>query len=213
MATTARGGNEGDPFRDFLERMYDSAADSREAPLRGIGTGFFIRSDGIIATNFHVVEGATDVAVQVGEEVQGPPRCQSVGAARLLRLQLAATGRVVRGYMGVSIQESMSAELAESFGVPAGNGVLITEVVEDGPGWKAGIRPGDIVTSFNGEPVAESYRLRWLTANAPPGSQVKLGVWRGGKLREMVATLNEKTSGPRQPQPAAPTGPAFERAT
>src|SRR5947207_15746605 len=54
VATTARGGNDGDPFRDFLERMYGTGADPREAPVRGIGTGFFIRSDGIVATNGHV---------------------------------------------------------------------------------------------------------------------------------------------------------------
>jgi serine protease Do len=47
--------------------MYGSGADPREAP-RGIGTGFFIRSDGLIATNGHVVEGATDITLQVGED-------------------------------------------------------------------------------------------------------------------------------------------------
>src|SRR5205085_4757706 len=63
-----------------------------------------------------------------------------IGQHKDIGQQLAENGRVVRGYMGVSIQEGMSAELVESFGVPAGKGVLITEVVEDGPGWKAGIR-------------------------------------------------------------------------
>src|SRR5207248_7931740 len=101
-----------------------------------------------------------------------------IGQLKDIGPQLAENGRVVRGYMGVSVQEGMSAELIESFGVPAGKGVLITEVVEDGPGWKAGIRPGDVVTSFNAEPVVESYRLRWLTANAAPGSKARLGIWR-----------------------------------
>jgi S1-C subfamily serine protease len=320
VATTSRGGNEGDPFREFLERMYGAGADPREAPVRGIGTGFFIRSDGLIATNFHVVEGATDVAVQIGEEERvyrgvlvgkdeatdlallkveseqpfpvlplgdsdhlevgewvvaignpfglsrsvttgivsykgrrdvnpsgrpgyydfiqtdaainpgnsgGPlldargaviginaavnPSGQGIGFAipigqfRDIGQQLASAGRVVRGYLGVTIQENMSAELAESFGVPAGKGVVITEVVEEGPGWKAGVRPGDVVTSFNGEAVSESYRLRWLTANAAPASRVKLGVWRNGRLHDMVATLEQKTSGPWSPQTAPPS--------
>ena len=68
IATTARGGDANDPFREFLERMYGSGEGQREAPVRGIGTGFFIRSDGLIATNGHVVEGATDITVQVGED-------------------------------------------------------------------------------------------------------------------------------------------------
>jgi len=65
VAVTSRG--EQDPFHDFLERMYGSG-DERETPVRGIGTGFFIRSDGLVATNGHVVEGATEITVQVGED-------------------------------------------------------------------------------------------------------------------------------------------------
>src|SRR5947207_3316473 len=314
VATTARAGGN-DPFRDFLERMYGHGGSGPvETPVRGIGTGFFIRSDGLIATNSHVIEGATDITVQVGEDERvyratlvghddatdlallkiegdkpfpvlalgesdrvevgewvvaignpfglsrsvttgivsfkgrrdvnpsgrpgyydfiqtdaainpgnsgGPlldargaviginaavnPSGQGIGFAipigqfKDIGQQLASSGRVVRGYMGVSIQEGMSAELAESFGVPSGKGVLITEVVTEGPGWKAGIRPGDVVMSFNGEPVSESYRLRWLTANAAPGSKVKLGVWRNGKQHDLVASLEEKTSAPWMP--------------
>src|ERR1700682_4617015 len=68
IATTARGGSN-DPFRDFLERMYGQGGSGpSETPVRGIGTGFFIRSDGLIATNGHVIEGATDITVQVGED-------------------------------------------------------------------------------------------------------------------------------------------------
>src|SRR5712692_6862253 len=66
VAVTARGEPQ-DPFHDFLERMYGSGGE-REQPVRGIGTGFFIRSDGLVATNGHVVEGATEITVQVGED-------------------------------------------------------------------------------------------------------------------------------------------------
>src|SRR5690242_11519261 len=68
VATTARSGSD-DPFREFLERMYGQGGSSpSETPVRGIGTGFFIRGDGLIATNGHVIEGATDITVQVGED-------------------------------------------------------------------------------------------------------------------------------------------------
>jgi serine protease Do len=319
VATTARGGG-GDPFREFLERMYgQGSGGSGETPVRGIGTGFFVRADGLIATNGHVIEGATDITVQVGEEERvfratlvgqddatdlallkvegdrpfpvltlgeserlevgewvvaignpfglsrsvttgivsfkgrrdvnpsgrpgyydfiqtdaainpgnsgGPlldargaviginaavnPSGQGIGFAipieqlRDVAPQLATQGHVVRSYMGISIQESMSAELAESFGVPGGKGVIVTEVAEQGPAAQAGIRPGDIVTSFEGEPVIESYRLRWLTARAVPGKKVRLGVWRGGKALELAVTLREKPGAPWEPPPPTP---------
>src|SRR5258705_12621337 len=60
------GGEPQYPFHDFLERMYGSGGE-REQPVRGIGTGFFVRSDGLVATNGHVVEGATEIKGEVGE--------------------------------------------------------------------------------------------------------------------------------------------------
>ena len=309
VATTSRdSGSDPDPFHDFLERMYGSGPSQPHAPpVRGIGTGFFIRADGLVATNGHVVEGATDITVQVGEEERtyraqligqddatdlallkiesdqpfpvlplgdsdhlevgewvvaignpfglsrsvttgiisykgrrdvnpsgrpgyydfiqtdaainpgnsgGPlldargaviginaavnPSGQGIGFAipigqlKEVGPQIAAQGRVLRSYMGVSIQESLTPELAESFGVPGGHGVLITEVDDDGPGARAGVRPGDVVTSFDGELLTESYRLRWLTAGTAPGSKVKLGIWRDGKAQQLLVRLDQK---------------------
>jgi len=118
--------------------------------------------------------------------------------------QLATRGHVVRSYMGISIQEAMSSELAESFGVPGGKGVLITEVAEDGPGHHAGLRPGDVVTTYDGEVLVESYRLRWLTAATTPGRKVKLGVWRSGKSLEIPVVLAEKPGASWEPPRSQP---------
>src|SRR5260370_3694114 len=99
----------------------------------------------------------------------------------------------------------MSAELAESFGVPGGKGVLVTEVIDDGPAARAGLKPGDVVLSYESEPVVESYRLRWLTANSAPGTKVRMGVWRGGEARQVTLAL-ESDPGPSS-QPASPPQP------
>jgi S1-C subfamily serine protease len=64
--------------------------------------------------------------------------------------------------------------------------------MEGGPAARAGLRPGDVVVSFEGDPVGESYRLRWLTANAGPGRTVRMGVWRERKLRTVAVALAEK---------------------
>jgi serine protease Do len=118
--------------------------------------------------------------------------------------KLAARGHVVRSYLGISVQESMSPELAESFGLPGGRGVLITEVTEDGPGARAGLRAGDIITGFDGEPIVESYRLRWLTASAPPGRKVKLEFWRDGKQGAAAVVMQAKPGASWQPPASQP---------
>jgi S1-C subfamily serine protease len=100
----------------------------------------------------------------------------------------------------------MGPELAESFGVPGGKGVIVTDVVEGGPAARAGLHAGDVIVSFEGEPMAESYRLRWLTANAGPRRTVRMGVWREGRLHEVRVTLAEKPGTP-PPEPLAQTPP------
>src|SRR5207245_2319022 len=212
LAPAARAGGNA-PFRDFLERMYGHGGSGPvETPVRGIGTGFFIRNDGLIATNGHVIEGATDITVQVGEDervyratlvghddatdlallrIEGDKPFPVLVLGESDRLEVGewviaignpfglsrpVTTGIVRSYMGISIQESMSAELAESFGVPGGKGVVVTDVAADGPAARAGLKVGDVITSFDGEAVVESYRLRWLTARTTPGKRVRVGV-------------------------------------
>ncbi len=70
VATQQHGASaSGDPMREFLDRMYGEG--DQKAPVRGLGTGFFIQSDGFILTNGHVVEGASDIMVSVGTEETG----------------------------------------------------------------------------------------------------------------------------------------------
>src|SRR5207237_3511075 len=92
----------------------------------------------------------------------------------------------------MSVQDQLGPDWAEWFGVAGGKGVVITDVVDGGPAARAGIRAGDVVVSFEGDPVTESYRLRWLTANAGPGRTVKMGIWRERKLRTATVALAEK---------------------
>jgi serine protease Do len=108
----------------------------------------------------------------------------------------------VRSWMGITVQDQLGPDLAESFAVPNGKGVLVTEVVEGGPAERSGVKAGDIVVSFEGESLSEAYRLRWLAANAGPGRTVKMGVWRAGHLRDVRVALVPKPGEP--PESKAP---------
>src|SRR5258708_7708133 len=111
-------------------------------------------------------------------------------------------GHVVRSWMGMSVQDQLGPDLAEWFGVPGGKGVVITDVVDGGPADRAGLRPADVVVSFEGDPVIESYRLRWLTANAGPGRRVKRGVGGDGRRGRVGVGLAEKRGeAPADPPP------------
>lgn len=89
-------------------------------------------------------------------------------------------GEVQRGYVGAGIQD-LTADLAASFGFEGINGVLVGDVVADGPAAKAGLTGGDIVLEFNGKPVNSSSRLRNAVAATPPGTKAKLKVFRDGR--------------------------------
>ncbi|KRT59629.1 trypsin-like peptidase domain-containing protein, partial [endosymbiont of Ridgeia piscesae] len=92
--------------------------------------------------------------------------------------QLIATGEVVRGWLGIQGQD-VTEELAEAFGLRSVEGVLITGVLEDGPGDQAGLTPGDVITSINGIAPKNSHELLQLIAGTAPGKQLHIGGWRG----------------------------------
>jgi len=106
--------------------------------------------------------------------------------------QLKATGRVVRGYLGIAPTD-VPRELAEEYGLNKGKakGAFVRQVVPGAPADKVGIQPGDVVLSVNGKPVEGAVELRRTLAALKPGSSVILQVNRRGKLMEFKPNLAE----------------------
>jgi len=104
--------------------------------------------------------------------------------------QLKESGRVSRGWLGVVIQE-VNRDLAESFGLKRPHGALVARVLEGSPAEEGGIREGDIITSFNGEPIDLSSELPHLVGRAPAGSDAVLGVMREGEEIRVTLAIGE----------------------
>ncbi len=97
--------------------------------------------------------------------------------ARRIYTELAAKGKVTRGWLGVSIQP-MTAELAKGFGLKDAKGVLISDVVQHSPADKAGLAAGDIVIEFDKKKVETPQDLQKVVAVTAPGKGVPVKVWR-----------------------------------
>ena len=104
--------------------------------------------------------------------------------------QLLAHGKVTRGRMGVTIQE-MNQALAESFGLPKLAGALVSAVEEGSPAAKAGLQPGDVILSLEGQPVSSSSDLPPRVADLKPGVRATLDVWRKGRHHEIGVVIGE----------------------
>jgi serine protease Do len=105
--------------------------------------------------------------------------------------QLIKNGVVRRAMIGVTVQ-GVTSDLAKSLGLTDVRGALVSEVQPDGPAQKADIERGDVILSFNGEPVADSNSLRNRVANSQPGSEASLVIARNGKQETKRVVLAER---------------------
>jgi serine protease Do len=128
-----------------------------------------------------------------------------IDVATNVRDQLIKTGRVVRGRIGVGVQD-VNAQLAQSFGLDRPRGALVSYVDPEGPAKKAGIEPGDVILSVNDQEIEQSGSLSSQIATMKPGSTARLRVWRERKERTLevgVAQLQEdNTAGDRDADPS-----------
>lgn len=130
--------------------------------LIGINTAIYSRTGGSLGIGFAI---PIHVAKQIME-------------------QIIQSGSVVRGWLGVSMQD-MTQELAESFNLDSSTGSLIASVLRDGPADKAGIKPGDILIAVEGTPVKNSSEMLNLVAALPPGDTVTVIVMRNKQKKSI----------------------------
>lgn len=113
--------------------------------------------------------------------------------ARNVMEQLVSKGKVVRGYLGVTMQD-INAELADQFKLSTRAGALVADVVPDSPAEKAGLKGGDVITEFDGKPVADSRHLKLAVANFAPGQKVSAKILHENKKVDVQFTVAARPS-------------------
>ncbi|QMU56425.1 MAG: Do family serine endopeptidase [Candidatus Mycalebacterium zealandia] len=122
--------------------------------------------------------------------------------------QLKKNGKVVRGWIGVSIQK-LTEDLAESLGVENTRGALVSEVFSGSPAERAGMKAGDVIIRFQGEEVKESSDLPRIVADLKPGTKARISLIRNGKRKN----LNIKITKMETPEDDRAARPAQEETT
>jgi serine protease Do len=125
-----------------------------------------------------------------------------INVARQVADQLKVAGHVEHGWLGVGIQ-TVSADLARSFGLDQPRGALVSQVQPDSPAAHAGLQSGDIILSYDGKNVSDSNQLPLLVNATRTGQQVALEVLRSGKTQTLQATIAARAE---QPQLASADG-------
>ena len=139
-----------------------------QGELIGINTAIFTRSGGYMGIGFAI------------------PSNMAKGVAQSLK----AYGKVVRGWLGVSIQD-LSPELAKQFEATDTKGALVTDVVEGGPAQVARFQRGDIIREFDGRQVENANKLRAYVAEIPPETKVDVGILREGNNTRVTVVIGQ----------------------
>ncbi|GBD38330.1 Periplasmic serine endoprotease DegP [bacterium HR37] len=104
--------------------------------------------------------------------------------------QLKTKGRVIRGWLGVLVQQ-VTPEIAESLGLKEPQGALVSDVTPGSPAEKAGIKRGDVIVEFDGHKIKEMPDLPKLVAITPPGKEVEIKIIRQGQQKELKLRVGE----------------------
>ncbi len=104
---------------------------------------------------------------------------------------LIKNGKVVRGYLGIGIQD-VTPDLAKAFELARSKGVLVSDLVEGGPADQAGLKQGDVITDFNGQPVDDPADLQRKVARSTVGATAPLQIVRNGKPVTLTVTVGEQ---------------------
>ncbi len=163
---------------------YENFIQTDAAINRGNSGGPLINLDGkVVGINTAIIGAQGNVGIGLAIPIN---------LAKNVYEQLIEGGKVVRGFMGVVIQD-LTPKLARSFGLEENTkGVLIPDVSEDSAAGKAGVKKGDIVIEFEGKTVNKANELQRKVAMLKPGTKVELVVLRDGKRKKITVELGER---------------------
>jgi len=168
-------------YQDFIQTDAPINPGNSGGPLVDLGG----RVVGINTAIYSPREGGEEMGGNVGIGF-----AISSALARRIVEDLIKNGRVVRGYLGVAIDD-LGGERARQLKLPAGEGALIIEVQPDSPAAQAGLKPGDVIVALGGKPVADRSALRNRAATLPAGAKVPLRYLRDGKAATVEVTVGE----------------------
>ena len=167
------------PYDDFIQTDASINPGNSGGPLLntagevvGINSAIFSRSGGNVGIGFAI----------------------PINLARRVVDELREHGKVVRSWLGVSIQD-MTPALAQSFGLDHPRGALVVDVEAGGPAAKGGIARGDVIVEYNGASIEESHQLPAMVAETAVGKTVDVKVLRNGSEHTLHVTVIEQPSG------------------
>ncbi|HZF03284.1 MAG TPA: Do family serine endopeptidase [Patescibacteria group bacterium] len=171
------------PYDDFIQTDASVNPGNSGGPLVdtrgtlvGINTAIFSQTGGSVGIGFAI-------PVNLAKDVLG---------------QLKERGQVVRGYLGVSVMP-VTPEARQAVKLDRARGALVAEIVSGSPAASAGLKPGDVIVAFQGEPIQNPHDLTRRVAGTPPGSKVTLRVARGSGETSVDVTLGRLKDAPPAP--------------
>jgi serine protease Do len=185
------------PYDDFLQT---------DAPINpGNSGGPLVNLKGeVIGINTAITAGGQGIGFSIPSAL-----------AKSIATQLKEKGKVVRGWIGAGVQ-TVTPELAQSFGMKEAKGALVSEVIKNGPAEKGGMKTGDIIISFDGKTVTTSNDLPRLVAETPAGKTADVVVVRDKKevhLSVKVEELNEAKIAAQSSAPVQSLGMKVDNVT
>ncbi|TCS60979.1 DegQ family serine endoprotease [Varunaivibrio sulfuroxidans] len=189
--------------RDIRSGPYDNFIQTDASINRGNSGGPMFNMEGQVIGINTAIYSPSGGSVGIGFAIP------SMSAEPVIK-QLIAHGEVRRGWLGVRIQD-VTPEIADTLGLKDAKGALVSSVIKNGPAEKAGLKPGDVIVTFDGKDVPAMRKLPRIVAITDIGKRVDVRVWRDGAYKDLWVTLgklDDKTEaaaekGSKTPPPAA----------
>ena len=180
ISATGRNGLAIEDYEDFIQT--DAAINP------GNSGGALLNARGeLIGINTAILSGGSGGNQGIGFAIP-------INMAKHVMDEILKHGKVVRGYIGVGIQE-VTPDLAKAFNVPPEKGALVGSVEPNNPGSKAGLERGDVITELDGQAISGPNDLRLRVGAMTPGTTVHLKVLRNGESRDVSLVLGEAPTG------------------